>query len=420
MPLRKSDPKYITVLAVTCVLILSVGALVRPGGESEGSQAAVTADLLQSERIAQRREVEQIADYFAYVASQVEDSVVLLGATAHSGVVWERGEVVTAAGLGPFPPRDRTALGSREVELRTLVAAPHLPYVILSVPQDATVSDRREVRLYSRGAWVLAVWRSRDGGLRYLPGNVFGVAGRRCGDVDLSEVLTNLNFAAMQPGAGIFSVDGGLVAVALDCSGSLIAAEVGALGSLARAGPTLAGQLISRFGMRAGPPDEAEREFFGSEAGVLIREVWWGYRAHQAGLMPGDVVLGLDGAPVESMEDLRGLVLPVSREVHELRIWRGRREATIRLLSRAATEAAVQTRGIVGDEGGLPIRSVISGSMAERSGALPGDRLLTVNQRAVRNYDDLRTAFRREDGQQMHLVFERQGRIWGSLVRANE
>ena len=420
MPVRKSDRKYIAVLAVACVLILLVGALVRPDSRRDGSQPAVSADLLQSERIVQRRDVEQIADYFSHVASQVEDSVVLLGATGHSGVVWRTGEVVTAAGLGPFPASDRTALGSREVELTTLVAAPHLPYVLLSAPRDARISDRREVRLYGRGAWVLAVWRSRNGGLRYAPGNMFGVADRRCGDVDLSEVQTNLGVGDLQPGAGIFTVDGGLVAIALECSGVLIAADVGVLGNLVRARPTLADQLVSRFGMRAGIAEEAEREFFGHEGGVLVREIWWGYRAHQAGLMPGDIVLELDGVSVESLDDLRGLVLPVSREVHELRVWRVRRERTVRLLSRATTRAAVSTRGIVGDEGGLPIMSVIPGSPADKSGALPGDRVLTVNQRAPRTYADLRAAFGRERGRPLYLVLERRGRIWGTLVVADE
>jgi hypothetical protein len=420
MPVLRTNPKYIAVLAVSCLLMLVVGALIRPTGRHEGNPTNVTADLLQSERIIQRQEVEQIADYFAYVAAQVEDSVVLLGATGHSGVVWQAGEVVTAARLGPFPARDKTALGSREVELKTGVSAPHLPYVLLTAPLDARVSDRRPVRLYGRGAWILAVWRSRNGGLRYSSGNLFGVTDRRCGEIDLSEVQTNLDFGSMQPGAGIFSIDGGLVAVALDCSGSLVAAEVGALESRVRAPATFEDRLVARYGMRTGQAEEAELEFFGRRAGVLVREIWWGYRAHQAGLMPGDVVLALDNAPVESMADLQRLVLPVSQEVHELRIWRARRVQTVRLLARAATEAAVSTRGFVGDSGGLPVKSVIPGSLAERAGARPGDRLLTVNQRTPASFEDLESMFLENVGWPVYLVLERRGRIWGTLVQADE
>lgn len=420
MAIRRADPKYIAVLAVICLLILLIGALVRPSGGHEGRAPAVAADLLQSERIIQRREVDQIADYFSYVASLVEDSLVLLGATKQSGVVWQAGEVVTAARLGPFPGRDRTAFGSGEVELTTSLAAPHLPWVVLEAPLYAPVSDRRPIRLYARGAWVLGVWRSTNGGLRYAVGNQFGVSLRRCGEIEMTEVQTNLDFGSIRPGAGIFSVDGGLVAVALDCSGTLIAAEVGALSSQVHSEETFEDQLMARFGMRAGPASPAEHDFFERETGVLIRETWWGYRAHQAGLIPGDMILALDGLPVESLEDLHSLVLPVSREVHELQVWRARRVVAVRLLSRAATEAAVAAHGFVGEEGGLAIKSVIPGSLAERAGALPGDRLLAVNQQVPRDFGDLESALGSASGERFHLVFERRGRVWGALVRADE
>ena len=420
MPIRRTDPKYIAVLAVTCLLILLVGAVIRPTNNPEGNQANVTADLLQSERIAQRRGVDQIADYFAHVAEQVEDSVVLLGSTRQSGVIWQAGEVVTASRLGPFPARDRTALGNREVVLTTRVAAPHLPYVVLAAPMDATVSDRRPVRLYGRGSWLLGVWRSHDGGLRYSAGNLFGVADRRCGELVFSEIQTNLDLESMQPGGGIFSVDGGLVGLALDCSGNMIVAEVGAIESKVRAAPTFDDQLMARYGMRMGEANELEAARLNDAATVMVREIWWGYRAHQAGLMPGDVVLALDGVPVRTLSDLQRLLLPVSNEVHELTIRRAERDQTVHLHARPATEAAVSTHGFVGDAGGLPVTSVIPGSFADRAGARPGDRLLTVNQRTPNSFSDVEAMFQRQVGEPTYLVLERRGRIWGTLVQDDE
>ena len=419
MPSRTNNPKYLAILALASLAILVVGALSRPRGQPETSPASVTAELLSLERISQRREVENIADFFSYVASQVEESVVLLSATRHSGVVWQAGEVVTSARLGPFPPRDRTALGSQEVELTTLAAAPDLPYVLLQAPLEATVSDRAPVRLYGRGSWLLAVWRSRDGSLRYSDGNLFGIITRRCGEIELDEVQTNLDLRAIQPGAGVFSLDGGLIAVVLDCAGTPIAAEATALELQARSTRTLEDQLIERYGMRAGQADETEQSYFGRDEGVLIRELWWGYRAHQAGLMPGDFVLALDGAPVNSVEDLRPLLLPISREVHDLSVWRAKRRRTFGLLSRAATAAAASTHGFVGKEG-LPVESVIPGSLAERAGASPGDRLLAVNQETPESFRDLETALRLGKGDSAYLALERRGRIWGTLVQANE
>ena len=421
MAATRTDPKYLAVLALACVLILLVGVLLRPRRQQgEAASVSVATDLLQVERIAQRQEVELISDYFAYVASLVEDSVVLLGATGRSGVIWQVGEVLTSAHLGPFPARDRTALGSEEVELTTRVAAPHLPFVTLEAPVTAVAADRGQVRLYSAGSWLLAVWRSATGGLRYRAGNQFGVAVRRCGEIEIEEIQTNLERGSIEPGAGIFSLDGSLIAVALDCGGELVAAEVGALAELVHSESAFEDRLMERFGMRVGQADERECEFFGRESGVLVRETWWGYRAHQAGLMPGDFLLVLDGTPVESLTDLQALTLPVSREVHELRIWRSGRPALIRLFARAATELAVSPHGFVGEQAGLAIESVVRGSFAEHIGARSGDRLLAINQRQPGSIADLEAFLRRTEGKPRYFAFQRRGRIWGILVQADE
>lgn len=419
MAVRRSDPRYIAVLAVACLVILLVGFAVKPGVVPEEVVPASASDLPQLARYADRRMVERIAGHFSYIATQVEQSVVLLAGTGQSGVVWQAGEVVTSARLGPFPARDRTALDDREVELLTSVAAPHLPYVLLKAPLDAVVSGRRPVRLYPWGSWLLAVWRSSAGGLRYAPGNLFGVMERRCGEVEVLEVLTNLELGAAQAGAGIFSLEGGLVAVALDCAGTLIAVEVGALELQARSDAEAQDLLPQRYGMRLAVAEEDELEFFRREGGVIVRETWWGHRAHEAGLRPGDVILAIDGAPVSTLEDVGSLVLPVSRELFDLRVWRARRTLRIPLQARPLAEAAVSTRGFVEPQDGLLLGPVMAGSLAASTGARPGDRLLMLNQKPALAFSDLEDAFRVAGGQ-VHLVLERRGRMWGTLVRVDE
>ncbi len=419
MPRPRIDPKYIAILAAASFLILVAGALIRPGDEQgESSPARVAGDLLQLERLAQRRDVERVADYFAEIASQVEESVVLLGGTGQSGVVWQAGEVVTSSRLGPFPAADRTALGSREVALKTVRAAPNLPYVLLEAPLDAAVSDRRPVRLYARGAWLLAAWRSRSGGLRYVPGNLFGVADARCGDLELTEVQTNFDFGAMQPGSGIFSLDGGLVAIVLDCAGTPLAAEAGALETKARSEPTFQDRLARRYGLRAEEATEAQLRFFGRGSGVLVSETWWGYRALEAGLVPGDLILALDGVPVESLSDLQGLLLPVSREVRELMVWRAGRRQTVRMLARPMAGADAVSRGFVAGAEGLAVDAAVRGSLAERVGARPGDRLLSVNLQRPRSRAALEAALAAAGP--VFVVMERRGRAWGTLVEPDE
>lgn len=420
MPRRRFKQVHIAAFALASFLILVAGGLTIRLNRQIETPASVSPDRLQLESLTQRRSVENIADYFAQVASQVEGSVVLLSGTGHSGIVWQGGEVITSAGLGPFPSMDRTALGNREVELTTTLASPRLPFVLLEAPLDAAVSDRRPVRLYRNGAWLLGVWRSRAGGLRYTAGNLFGVTDGSCGDNRLPVVQTNLDLRSMQPGSGIFSLDGGLLAIVLDCSGNPIAAEARALEVRAYAEPTLLDQLAGRYGMAVGSASEAELRHFGRAAGVLVQGTWWGYRAHEAGLMPGDLILALEDTSVESVDDLRGLVLPVSREVHELRIWRATRERTVRMLARAATEAGSTTGGFVGRDDGLPIESVIPGSLAEHVGARPGDRLLAVNQVPAGSFSDVEAAFAAAGGQPVHVVLERHGRSWGALVGPDE
>ncbi len=402
------------------MVILVVGAVLRPRVGPEEATPASAADRLQLGRFADRRMVERIADHFAFVATQVEESVVLLVETGQSGVVWQAGEVVTSARLGPFPRHDRTALDDQEVALRTSVAAPQLPYVLLEAPLDVVVSGRDPVRLYPWGSWLLAIWRSNAGGLRYAPGNLFGLMERRCGEVELTEVLTNLELETKHSGAGIFSLDGGLIAVVLDCAGTLIAAEAGALELRVRAGLTADDLLQERHGMRLGQADAAELDFLGREAGVIVHEVWWGYGAYEAGLMPGDMILAIDGSPVEDLEDLSSLALPVSREFFDLSVWRSGRRSTVRLQARPVLEAAVTTRGFVMEESGLPLGTVIGGSLAARVGARPGDRLLAVNQVPTESAADLEQAFRAAERSMAHLVIARRGRIWGALVPVNE
>lgn len=419
MAVRRSDPRYIAVLAVACLVILLVGSAVKPGVVPEEVVPAAASDLPQLGRFSDRRMVERIAGHFSYVATQVEESVVLLAGTGQSGVVWQAGEVVTSARLGPFPARDRTALDDREVELLRSVAAPHLPYVLLKAPLDAVVSGRRPVRLYPWGSWLLAVWRSSTGGLRYAPGNLFGVLERRCGEFEVLEVLTNLELEAPHAGAGIFSLDGGLIAVVLDCAGTLIAAEAGALELQARSVTGTRDLLPQRYGMRLAEADEDELEFFGQPDGVVIRETWWGYRAHEAGLRPGDMILAIDGAQVSTLQDMSNLVLPVSRELFDLHVWRARREIRIRLQARPVAEAAGATGGFAAPAEGLLLGPVMAGSLAASTGARAGDRLLMVNHRPARSFSDLEVVFRAA-GSLAHLVLERRGRMWGMLVRVDE
>ncbi len=134
--------------------------------------------------------------------------------------------------------------------------------------------------------------------------------------------------------------------------------------------------------------------------GLRVRSVWPGSPAAKAGLAPGDVVVSLDGRPVESREDFDtalasvgpGKVLPVvyRREGAE-RTARVTAERTpedlgLDVLRREIGLAFRETRG------GLMVASVLGRSPAAAKGLERGDVVLAVNNVNVRTLDDISKA----------------------------
>ncbi len=417
MAVRSTEPKYIAVLAISSALILAVGVLIRPQPEKAELGAAPTpSERVRLERLTQRRSVEDFAEYFAHVAGLVEETVLLLDASERTGLIWEPDSVLTAARRGPFPSVDRTVLHGDEIELATEIAGPHLPYVLLRTPVDVIPSQRVPVRFYSPGSWLVAVWRAPDGSMRYTTGYLLGIAERSCSGVDVTEVLTNFNIRTLNPGSGLFDLDGNLVAVALACEIETIAVDADALASAVRRDNSLEARLVERHGMRVDTATRRESAYFQRPGGVIVRELWSDYGAYRAGLLPGDFILAIDGHDVETVADLEKLTLPVSGEMLELDVWRAKRRQTFSLPARFAPSAAQPSHGFVGREDGLPIARAAEGSLAERAGARAGDRLIAVNQIRPQSFADVERMFTRAQGGSVHLIFERDGRLWGLLA----
>ena len=419
--MSRPSPAYIALLAAICAALLLAGALLRPEPAPE-DLAAATPELPQLGRFADRRMVERIAEYFSYAATLVEDTVLLLAVSGQSGVVWQVGEVVTSARHGPFPSADRTAFAGRAVELPVTATGPPRPYVLLQAPREAVVSSRPPARLYPRGSWLLAVWRTMDGDLLHQPGNLFGFLDRDCGAYRMTEVLTNFDLTPRQAGGGIFSLDGGLIAVVVDCAGEMVAAEANALELQARHRQAREDMFPERYGMRLGrvAPEEAAALGGPGPEGLVVRETWWGYGAHRAGLVPGDLIVSFESSPVTDLSDLESLLLPVSREHFDLGVWRDGSRVDVRIPARPASADTHVGLGFVGDEGGLELGSVLGGSPAGLAGARPGDRVLSVNRRPVDSMAEFERACADAAGGMAHLVLARGGRYWGAMVRVDE
>ena len=412
-----ANRKYIAILAISSAVILTVGTLMRPQPlQTEPATTRSPGEIVRLEQLTQRRSVEDYAEYFAHVAGLVEQSVLLLASSGQTGVIWDSRAVLTAARRGPFPVADKTALRGGELELTTAIAGPHLPYVLLSTAVDVIPRERVPSRFYSPGSWLVAVWRTPDGSMRYSEGHLLGGAAGDCNGLEVTEVITNFSREYLNPGAGLFDLDGNLVAVALTCDTETIAIDADALAVTIVPDDSLEARLTKRYGMRVDTATKAELAHFERNAGAMVREVWTGYGAHQAGLLPGDFILSIDGQDVEAVADLERLTLPVSTEMLELVVWRARRRLKLSLPARFMAAAMSSPHGFVGSEQGLPILRTDQGSLAERAGARAGDRLVAVNQAQPQSFADVDRAFARSNAGTVHLIFERYGRLWGAFA----
>ena len=161
-------------------------------------------------------------------------------------------------------------------------------------------------------------------------------------------------------------------------------------------------------------PDLAEALGLDSERGALVSRVESRSPAEAAGLQAGDVIVAVNGAEVESSRDLRNSI-GLIRVGEEIEIDVEREQRRIRLSVRVggadvgtslggAVDAPPALQGAMlrdlepGDPGHGRIEGVIAaeveqGSRAARNGIRPGDIIVAVNRRRVRNAEELETAF---------------------------
>ncbi len=161
-------------------------------------------------------------------------------------------------------------------------------------------------------------------------------------------------------------------------------------------------------------PDLAEALRVDIERGALVSRVESGSPAEAAGIQAGDVIVAVGGSPVEGSRDLRNSIgLVRAGEKIEVEVRRERRR--IRLAVRvgdapagaagavdvpSALEGATLRDLEQGDPAHGRIEGVIAaevarGSRAARNGIRPGDVIVAVNRRRVRDAGELARAFER-------------------------
>ncbi|MFN7989537.1 MAG: trypsin-like peptidase domain-containing protein [Thermoanaerobaculia bacterium] len=152
--------------------------------------------------------------------------------------------------------------------------------------------------------------------------------------------------------------------------------------------------------------------------GMRVRSVYPASPAEGAGVEPGDLVVALNGKPVESREDfdtLLSAVAPGSLVTLEIRKGERSRSATMKA-ARAPEDLGLEILrreigiSVAQARGGLVVTSVARQSPADRKGLERGDALLAVNGRRVSTLEDVARAFERDYGRSgLVLVVGRGG-----------
>jgi serine protease Do len=184
--------------------------------------------------------------------------------------------------------------------------------------------------------------------------------------------------------------------------------------------------------------DSEMAEAFGLKngKGVLIPEVTKDSAADKAGLKHNDVILEIDGKPVESADSFRNRIAMIKPGTKiKLVVWRDgeRKNITVKLGKRPSSEELAGTlpeetteelgfsvetltdeiAERYGYEGqsGVIVNNVESGSQAERVGIVPGALIKEVNRKEVRNTKEFNQAIKKAREKGSVLLLVKRGRF---------
>ena len=418
---KTTDRKYVALLALVAGLILVLGIWARP--DSRGDDAppvSSPAELMGLQRMTQRRNVQEMAVFFSEVAANASRHLTWVAGNHSTALTWDvDGTLVTAAGTEEFPAITLVRAAEQfEAEARRAVASPLFPIVSLRVGAGDAFQPVQPVSVdvLLAGDWLVAVARRADGSYAFAPGIYGGAAPTTCGEFSFQEVTYNVNFNETMLGAGLFDLDGHLIGVIVRCEDRLAVMASADIPAALEQAAAFGAQLVARYGFRLEPP--AVREDGEQPAqGVEVAEVWIGKAADRAGIRPGDRILSLDGAAVEAVDDLLPLVLPVAREIVELKGRRGARAVGFTLSARgeavppSAARQEAAGLGFRAPRKGVAIDLVAPGSSAEQAGLRSGDVVLWVNGREPVNTATLRRLLIPRPGRTRSVVAEREGRM---------
>jgi Do/DeqQ family serine protease len=251
--------------------------------------------------------------------------------------------------------------------------------------------------------------------------------------------LVNMNGELLGINTAIFSRSGGSQGIGFAIPAEMVRSVVNAA--------TEGGELVRPWlGARLQPvtSDIALSMGFDRPRGALVAEVYPGGPADQARLRQGDVILSVDGTEVnnEAAVRFRFATRAIGDEA-ALRIMRNGEERNLTVTAAAPpgdregervvlngrnpfqgaelvelSPAFNEANGLDPFTDGLIVTRIQRRSAAEYFGFRPGDRILSVNQRAVRSLREIeRELARNDDAREWPVEIERRGERFARTLR---
>jgi serine protease Do len=295
------------------------------------------------------------------------------------------------------------------------------------------------------GEWVLAIGSPFGLENSATAGIVSATARAVVGETDVPFIQTDVAVNPGNSGGPLFNLRGEVVGI-----NSMIFSRTGGYMGISFAVPIdvamdVRDQLIKtgrvvrgRIGVAVQNVDAPLARSFGLDRprGALVSSVEEGGPAARAGLKPGDVILAVNGEPVDQSAAVSRLI---SRQKPgqqvTLTIWRGKKEQQVKVgiaelkepeMQTAASKAAVgkseegarlglvvrpltpEEKQAVDTRGNIVVEAV-SGPAA-RAGVQPSDIVLAINEEPVRSVEELREAVTDlKKGDTVALLIERSG-----------
>jgi serine protease Do len=316
--------------------------------------------------------------------------------------------------------------------------------VIKIAAKDLPVVKIGDEKSLKTGEWVLAIGSPFGLDNTATAGIVSGTSRALGGDSIVPFIQTDVAVNPGNSGGPLFNLQGEVVGI-----NSMIFSQSGGYMGISFAIPIAEAmevreQLIKtghvvrgRIGVVVQDVDASLANSFKLDRprGALVAAVEEGGPAEQGGVKPGDVVLEIDGKPIEQSNQLSNAVAKTRPGSDtELTVWRGgkQRELTVKVAtladpdqqqaqvkptSREAENARLglvvraltdDERERVGTDGSVVVADV-RGSAA-RAGIQPGDIILAVNSQSVRSVQELRSAAGKlRNGESAALLVERAG-----------